>query len=92
MKEWHEAIMEDIAKVVQHFILSEFLPGEDPSELSDRTPLITGGILDSISTLKLVVFLEEHFEIRIEAHEAGVEHLDSIGQIAALVAEKKKAA
>ena len=25
------------------------------------TPLITGGILDSISTLKLVVFLEEHF-------------------------------
>jgi acyl carrier protein len=88
----HEANMEDIAKVVHHFILQEFLPGEDPEELTPSTPLITGGILDSISTLKLVVFLEEHFGISIEAFEAGVEHLDSIAQIASLVAAKKKAA
>ncbi len=83
--------MEDIAKVVHHFILNEFLPGEDPAELTPQTPLITGGILDSISTLKLVVFLEEHFGIDIEAYEAGVEHLDSIAQIASLVQEKKAA-
>jgi len=82
--------MEEIAKVVQQFILREFLPGEDPSELTDRTPLITGGILDSISTLKLVVFLEEHFGIRVEAYEAGVEHLDSIARIAELVVEKQQ--
>jgi acyl carrier protein len=84
--------MEDIAKVVHGYILNEFLPGEDPRELTDRTPLITGGILDSITTLKLVVFLEEHFGITVEAHEAGVEHLDSIGQIARLIAAKKQAA
>jgi acyl carrier protein len=84
--------MEDITKVVQHFILREFLPGEDADELSDQTPLITGGILDSISTLKLVVFLEEHFGITIEAYEAGVEHLNTIGQIAALITAKRKAA
>ena len=84
--------MEDIAKVVQHFILREFLPGEDPSELTDQTPLITGGILDSISTLKLVVFLEEHFAITVEAYEAGVEHLDTVRQITALIAQKKNAA
>ena len=84
--------MEDIVKVVHGYILNEFLPGEDPRELTDRTPLITGGILDSITTLKLVVFLEEHFGITVEAHEAGVEHLDSIGQIARLIAAKKQAA
>ncbi len=84
--------MEDIEKVVHGYILNEFLPGEDPGELTDRTPLITGGILDSITTLKLVVFLEEHFGITVEAHEAGVENLDSIGQIARLIAEKKQAA
>jgi acyl carrier protein len=88
MKSSLEAIMEDITKVVHHFILREFLPGEDPDELTLQTPLITGGILDSISTLKLVVFLEEHFGITIEAFEAGVDHLDSIGQIAELVAGK----
>jgi acyl carrier protein len=84
--------MEDIEKVVHGYILNEFLPGEDPRELTDRTPLITGGILDSITTLKLVVFLEEHFGITVEAYEAGVEHLDSIGQIARLIAAKKQAA
>src|SRR5262249_42416991 len=92
MKKPNEAIMEDIAKVVHHFILQEFLLGEDPDELTCSTPLITGGILDSISTLKLVVFLEEHFAISIEAYEGGVEHLDSIDQIASLVAAKKQAA
>ena len=72
--------MEDIANVVQRFILREFLPGEDPERAHRRTPLITGGILDSISTLKLVVFLEEHFGITVEAYEAGVEHLDTFGK------------
>ena len=84
--------MQEIERVVRDFILREFLPGEDPSELTDDTPLITGGILDSISTLKLVVFLEDRFNVIVEAHEAGVENLDSLAQIARLIAEKKAAA
>ena len=68
------------------------LPGEDPAELTDTTPLITGGILDSISTLKLVTFLEEHFHVVVEAHEAGVDHLDTIAEITRLVARKRSAA
>ena len=84
--------MDEIRQAVREYVLNEFLPGEDPAELTDATPLITGGILDSISTLRLVNFLEERFRITIEAHEAGVEHLDSVGQIAALIAAKKQAA
>ncbi|QEH32992.1 D-alanine--poly(phosphoribitol) ligase subunit 2 [Aquisphaera giovannonii] len=84
--------MEGIEKTVHAYILDEFLPGEDPAELTDQTPLITGGILDSITTLKLVTFLEDHYNITVEAHEAGVDHLDSIRQIADLVAEKTRAA
>ena len=84
--------MSEIQTTVHEFILSEFLPGEDPSELTNDTPLITGGILDSISTLKLVNFLEERFNVTIEAHEAGVDNLDSVGQIVKLIEEKKSAA
>ncbi len=83
--------MEDIAKAVHGFILDEFLPGEDPAELTATTPLITGGILDSISTLKLVVFLEEQFGITVEAYEAGVDHLDSIQDITSFVQSKRAA-
>jgi acyl carrier protein len=84
--------MEEITKVVHEFILREFLPGEDPGELLENTPLISGGILDSITTLKMVTFLEDQFGITIEAYEAGVDNLDSIGQIAELVDRKKSAA
>jgi acyl carrier protein len=84
--------MYEIENVVRDYILREFLPGEDPNELTGETPLITGGILDSISTLKLVVFLEERFGVTVEAHEAGVEHLDSVAAIGRLIAEKKAAA
>jgi acyl carrier protein len=84
--------MNETQKAIHDYILREFLPGEDPDDLDDATALITGGVLDSISTLKLVSFLEEHFRITIEAYEAGVENLDSIGQISRLVASKKSAA
>ncbi len=81
--------MEEIQRLIHAFILRKFLPGEDPNELNDQSRLITGGILDSISALKLVTFLEDNFGIRIEAFETGVEHLDTIHQIALLVGNKK---
>jgi acyl carrier protein len=84
--------MEEIIGAIHHLILSEFLANENPEELTLETPLITGGILDSISTLKLIAFLENQFGITIEAHEAGIDHLDSINRIAGLVALKKDAA
>jgi acyl carrier protein len=84
--------MDQIATAVRDYILREFLPGEDPAELTDATPLITGGILDSISTLKLVVFLEGRFGVRVEAHEAGIDHLDTVDRIVELVARKERAA
>lgn len=83
--------MDEIRRVVSDFILAQFLPGEDPSELTESTPLITGGVLDSIATLKLVVFLEDRFGVLVEAHEAGVDNLDSVARIAALIASKRAA-
>jgi acyl carrier protein len=84
--------MDEIENAVRDYILGEFLSGEDPAELTPQTPLISGGILDSISTLKLVVFLEERFGVTVEAHEAGIDNLDSIGQIVQMVSRKKQAA
>ncbi len=74
---------------LKDYILSEFLVGEDPDELTDSTELMTAGVLDSIATLKLVTFLEEQFSITLEAHEASVEHLNTIEDIARLVRSKQ---
>lgn len=81
---------DSIESAVKTFILDEFLPGEDPAELTMQTPLITGGILDSIATVKLVLFLEEKWGVRLEAHEAEPDNLDTIALIAGVVRAKKR--
>jgi acyl carrier protein len=78
-----------IMNAVKEYILREFLPGEDPDNLTETTPLISAGVLDSIATLKLVLFAEEHFGVTFEAHEADKEHLDTLADIATLIASKK---
>ena len=80
---------DEIASTVKTFILEEFLPGEDPAELTMETPLISGGILDSIATLKLVLFLEERWRIKLAAHETSPDHIDTIARIADLVRSKQ---
>ena len=80
--------MDAIRETVRSFLLEEFLPGEDPAELGDSTPLITGGILDSIATVKLVAFLEKEYGVEFQAHEMSADHLDTIASIADLVQAK----
>ena len=79
----------DVEDAIRSYILTEFLPGENPNELTFTTPLITAGILDSIATLKLVGFLEETFGVSLAAHETDAEHLDTIERIAQLVRAKQ---
>lgn len=79
---------DSIKSTVKDYILTEFLPGTPPSELGDQTPLIQGAILDSLATVQLVAFLEEQFGIEVQAHEASIDHLNTLDDIAALVQQK----
>ena len=80
---------EEIKTIVKEYILHEFLPGEDPNQLLETTPLITGGVLDSIGTIRLVLFLEERFGIALQARDTDPEYLNTIASVAALVVSKK---
>jgi acyl carrier protein len=80
--------LDDIKAAVSSFILREFLPGEKPEALKGNTQLITQGILDSLATLKLVSFIEDKYKIVVEPHEADAEHLNTLDDIADLIASK----
>jgi acyl carrier protein len=80
---------QSIKAAVKTFILNEYLPGEDPAALTDTTALMTTGVLDSIAVLKVVTFLENQFGITLEPHEAVVENLNTLSDIARLVTLKK---
>jgi acyl carrier protein len=79
----------EIQAEVKEFILREFLPGEAKGALKETTALVSGGILDSIATVKLVGFLEDQYGIRVEDHEMTKDHLDHLPDIAALVLTKQ---
>ena len=74
---------------IKTFILNEFLPGEDPGELTSTTPLMSSGVLDSLATFKLITFLEQEFGVKIDAHEADEEHFETSEQILQLVESKR---
>jgi acyl carrier protein len=59
--------------IVKEYILNEFFPEKVPIRVDDKTPLITGGVLDSIATIKLIAFLEERNGVQIEPHEMNPE-------------------
>ncbi|MGE3283103.1 MAG: acyl carrier protein [Alphaproteobacteria bacterium] len=73
---------------IKQFILEEFLPGERPEALTDDTPLVDGGVLDSLATLRLVGFLEKQFKVSLAPHEVDAEYLNTLPSIAALVRSK----
>jgi acyl carrier protein len=77
----------NLENTIRTFILQEFLPNEDPSNLKDDTPLLSGGVLDSISVVRLMSFLEEEFEIEIQAHESAA--MESIQEMATLIRSKQ---
>lgn len=80
--------MDNVREQVRQFILENFLPGEDPRNLTDDTELKESGILDSLSTLKLVSFLEERFTVEFEANDLEAGNLASVASIERLVRSK----
>lgn len=80
---------EDTQQIVKDFILKEFLPGEDPNELTGSTPLVSGGILDSLATVKLISFLEQRFGIEFEPHELSAENTETMDIITKVVQSKR---
>ena len=80
--------MDDIENTVRDYILAEFLQGDNGDDLTDSTPLVTGGILNSLATLKLVMFLEERYKIELQSHETDADHMNTIADICSLVRSK----
>jgi acyl carrier protein len=80
--------MDEIIRTVKNYILNTYLAGENPSALTASTPLISSGILDSLATVELVSFLEQRYEIELEAHDADPSRLGTLSDIAKLVQSK----
>jgi len=82
--------MDEIKDAIRQFVLTTCLIGESPENLGDTTRLQSTGILDSLATLKLVMFLEERYGVQLEFEDTTADRFDSLAEIAACVARKRR--
>ncbi|MFE3056380.1 acyl carrier protein [Nocardia sp. NPDC059091] len=79
--------MNDIERPIVEYI-SAMVAETGGAPVDRETPLLEAGLLDSISLVKLVYFLEERFKISIPDTEIRPELFESPANIAAYVSQR----
>ncbi len=80
-----------VKEIVRAYLQREFFRGEAADALSNDQPLVSSGLIDSVATLKLVLFLEEKFSIFVDTADIADGQLDTLDSIEALVSSKRAA-
>ena len=80
--------MEEMKDIIRQYVINEYV--EDDTEITNDTPLISGGIVDSFSMVSLKRFLENKYKISIPDDKATPEAFDSVNKICTLVNEYVK--
>ena len=69
--------------VINDYISREIVQDQAVLPLSNDTSLLKGGILDSLSLLRLVVFLQDRFQVTVDETDLLPENFDSVDAICA---------
>ena len=77
--------MDELKGLVLDYVKKEYLEDGDDRVITESTPLISGGIVDSFSMVSLKRFLERKFSISIPDADASPQAFDTVNSIAALV-------
>jgi acyl carrier protein len=83
---------DEVRSRIRSFILSTFLPGEEPETLKDSTLLVTSGVITSVSMLELVDYIEEEFAVFLLPEDIGGGRMDTIDMLVDLVTTKQRSA
>jgi acyl carrier protein len=78
----------EIKTAVRQFIAENVLLGIHQTTIEDTTPLVTGGLIDSIGMIGLVSFLETRFQVEFVPREIDVHSLNTLEQIDELIRKK----
>jgi acyl carrier protein len=82
----------EIRAAIHEFFVDNFLMGDATLAVRDDESLLEAGIVDSTGMLEMVMFLEQHFALKIEDRELVPENLDSLQRLVRFVGHKLRAA
>jgi acyl carrier protein len=73
---------------IRKFVVEELGHDRPASDLADETSLIDNGVIDSLAIVKVVLFIEREFGIKVRDEDVLPASFDSIASIASFVEAK----
>ena len=75
---------------IKNFIRTELIY-DDEKDFDENTNLIERGIVDSMSLVRLISFIEENCDIQVQDEDIVPENFSSLNKISSFIAERRKA-
>ena len=82
---------DQIRAQIRGMILEHFLPGAGEDALADDVSLERSHVVDSVSVLELIVFIEETYGFAVDNEDAIPENFDTVNAIVEYVARRSGA-
>jgi acyl carrier protein len=76
---------------IKNFIRTELIY-DDEKDFDENTNLIERGIVDSMSLVRLISFIEENYGIQVQDEDIVPENFSSLNKISSFIAERHKPA
>jgi acyl carrier protein len=77
-------------EIVLKFIREELLRVDGQVSPEPNGSLISTGILDSLALLKLLLFIEERFSLKVKDGEVNPSNFETVDRITAFIESKRK--
>ncbi|MFJ4481594.1 acyl carrier protein [Streptomyces longwoodensis] len=83
--------MSTLVDEIRSYVVTEFLDGEDTSDLTPDFDLIANGVVDSLGLVRVVSHLSRAYAIPVDDIPLKPDHFRSIAAIAAFVESARPA-
>ena len=81
---------DEIKRLLKAFVATEILQGDDKG-LDGATSLLELGVIDSLTMIKVVNYIESHFKLKVpdlEVNPKNFKHLDAMADLVVRLATK----
>jgi acyl carrier protein len=69
------------ADTIKRFVIDEFLPDVSAADLDVDHDLLAGGVIDSLGLLKLIAWVEQHFDLTVQDDDLNPDNFRSVNAI-----------
>jgi acyl carrier protein len=78
-----------IKAILEQFIVNELLMGRGAADIGPDTSLISSGVLDSLSLIRLINFVEDQFNLVVEDDDVVPDNFETINALGAMISTKQ---